>query len=269
MEGIQKQESPIIRVTRWSVKMSFPKKGIKQHDKHSDTTIYGVDAEGNEKVYAQVPSRRWDEWSKTDPLWIQAQSAMFDHLLSDPKTRDFVIKVNIQAALEKGDKDTAVKLWDALSESTKTELMARSETNTSTEEMNKSYSISGVQKVWAKRGKQGINSSELQKLIIKQRGRCALSGALMIFDKTWGTPKINGQGCHPLYAAVDHISPGNREHGHQLVCYDLNDLKGHLPKKVFSELQKTSAWKDLMQQWRSQSENDPTDIAAFKALLKD
>ena len=91
----------------------------------------------------------------------------------------------------------------------------------------------------------------------------------MIFDKTFGTPKINGQGCHPLYAAVDHVSPGNTEHGHQLVCYDLNDLKGHLPKKVFSELQKTSAWKNLMQLWRSQSEKDPMDIAAFKTLLKD
>ena len=62
--------------------------------------------------------------------------------------------------------------------------------------------------------------------------------------------------------------PG-RENGHQLVCYDLNDLKGHLPCKVFIELQKTTTWKKLMQQWRSQSEEDPMDISAFKALLKD
>ena len=77
--------------------------------------------------------------------------------------------------------------------------------------------------------------------------------------------------CHGvlLYAVVDHVSPGNREHGHQLVCYDLNDLKGHLSQKVFIELQKTSAWRNLMQQWRSQSENDPMKIAAFKTLLKD
>jgi hypothetical protein len=269
VEGIQKQESPIIRVTSWSVEMPFPKKGSKKPEKHGDTTIYGVDAEGNEKIYAQVPSQRWEEWSKTDPLWNQAQSAMFDHLLSDPMTRDFVIQVNIQAALEKGDEEMAVKLWNALSESAKAELKARSKTNTSSEEMNKSYCLSDVQKVWAERGKQGLNSSDLQKLIIKQRGRCALSGAVMIFDKAWGNPNINRQGCHPLYAAVDHVSPGNREHGHQLVCYDLNDLKGHLPKKVFIELQKTSAWKNLMQQWRSQSENNPMDIAAFKALLKD
>lgn len=127
MEGIQKQESPIIRVTRWSVKMSFPKKGSKKSEKHGDTTIYGADAEGNEKVYAQVSSQRREEWSKTDPLWNQAQSAMFDHLLSDPKTRDFVININIQAALEKGDEDLAIKLWNVLSESAKAELMAKTE----------------------------------------------------------------------------------------------------------------------------------------------
>jgi hypothetical protein len=194
---------------------------------------------------------------------------MFDHLLSDPNTRDFVIKVKIQVALEKGDEETAIKPWNALSELATAELMAKPENNTSTEELTNSYSLSDIQKVWAKKGKQRLGSSELQKLIIKQRGRCALSGALMIFDKACGNPNINKKGCHPLYAAVDHVSPGNTKHGHQLVCYDLNDLKGHLPQKVFTELQKTSAWKDLMQQWRSQSENDPTDIAAFKALLKD
>ncbi|MFA5438851.1 hypothetical protein, partial [Dehalococcoides sp.] len=169
---------------------------------------------------------------------------------------------------EKGDEKTAVKLWNALPESARVELMTKLETKTSTKDMNKSYVLSDVQKVWAKRGKQGLNSSELQRLIIKQRGRCALSGALMIFDKACGNPNTNRQGCHPLYAAVDHVYPG-RENGHQLVCYDLNDLKGHLPYKVFVELQNTSAWKKLMQQWRSQSENNPMDITAFKALLKD
>jgi hypothetical protein len=43
----------------------------------------------------------------------------------------------------------------------------------------------------------------------------------MIFEKEHGTPKVNTTGCHPLYAGVDHISPGNQG-------YDLNDLKGHL-----------------------------------------
>jgi len=127
MEGIQKPESPIIRVTRWSMKMSFPKKGSKKPEKHGDTTIYGVDAEGKEKVYAQIPSEHWEEWSKTDPLWNQAQSAMFDYLLFDPKTRDFVIKINLQAALENGDEEMTIKLWNALSESAKEELLAISD----------------------------------------------------------------------------------------------------------------------------------------------
>ena len=135
--------------------------------------------------------------------------------------------------------------------------------------MNEGYRLTPDQKAWANKRRQGLNPSHLEKLVIKQKGRCALSGALMIFDKAYGNPNINRRGCHPLYAAVDHVSPGNEEYGHQIVCYDLNDLKGHLPNKVFMELQNTSAWKDLMQQWKSQAENDRMDINAFKALLKD
>jgi len=52
---------------------------------------------------------------------------MFDCLLSDQSTRDTVIKINIQAALEKGNEDTAIRLWNALSESAKAELMAKPE----------------------------------------------------------------------------------------------------------------------------------------------
>jgi hypothetical protein len=127
MDRVEKQESPIVRLTRWSVTLSLPKEGINDPKKDGDKTIYGVDAEGNEKVYAQVPSEQWEEWSKTDLLWNQAQKVMFQHLLSDPKTRDTVIKINIQAALEKGDEETAIELWNALSESAKAELTAKPE----------------------------------------------------------------------------------------------------------------------------------------------
>lgn len=125
MARTKKQESPVTRLTRWSVTLSLPKKGSKDPKKYGYTTIYGVDAEGNERVYAQVLSERWEEWSKTDPLWRQAQKAMFQRLLSDPKTRDTVIKINIQAALEKSDEETAVKLCDALSDSAKAEFMSK------------------------------------------------------------------------------------------------------------------------------------------------
>ena len=127
MDRVEKQQSPTIRLTRWSVTLPLPKKGSDNPKKDGDTTIYGVDAEGNERVYRQVPSERWEEWSKTDPLWNQAQKAMFQHLLSHPSTRDTVIKINIQAALEKGDEETAIKLWNALSESASVELMAKPE----------------------------------------------------------------------------------------------------------------------------------------------
>jgi hypothetical protein len=86
-----------------------------------------VDAEGNERVYAQIPSKQWEQWSNTDPLWNEAQKAMFQHLLSDPCTRDTVIQINLQAALEKGDKETAIKLLNALSEPAKAKIMAKPE----------------------------------------------------------------------------------------------------------------------------------------------
>ena len=125
MGRIKKKESPIIRLTHWSVTLSLPEKESKESKKDGDTTVYGVDAEGNEKIYAQVPSKEWQQWSKADPLWIQAKKAMFEYLLSNPKTRDMVIEINLQAALEKGDEEKALKLWNALSESAKIELTTK------------------------------------------------------------------------------------------------------------------------------------------------
>ena len=91
----------------------------------------------------------------------------------------------------------------------------------------------------------------------------------MIFEKEYGNPNINTRGCHPLYAAIDHISPNYVKYGHQLVCYDLNDLKGHLPYKIFKELQIMEAWRQLMNEWRSLAEKNPMDIEAFKKALGD
>ena len=125
MERVKKQESPIIRLTRWKVEVSVSKKSSEEPRKVENWTIYGIDAEGNERVYAQVPHEKLEKWSKTDRLWKQARSAIFDRLLSYPRTRDTVIKINIQAALEKGHKDTAIRLWNALSDSAKAELMAK------------------------------------------------------------------------------------------------------------------------------------------------
>ena len=127
MERIKKRESPIIRLTRWQMEAFLSKKSSEESPKVENWTIYGVDAEGIEGVYAQVPYEQFEKWSKTDHLWRQAQPGMFYRLLSDPGTRDIVIKINIQAALDKGDEDTAILLWNALSDSAKAELMAKTE----------------------------------------------------------------------------------------------------------------------------------------------
>ncbi len=75
--------------------------------------------------------------------------------------------------------------------------------------MNEDYQLSPSQIEWARKRKQDLSPARLKELVLKQKGRCALSGARMIFEKKYGTPKINAAGCHPLYAAVDHISPKN------------------------------------------------------------
>lgn len=50
---------------------------------------------------------------------------MIQRLLSDPSTRDTVILINMEAAFRKGDEKMAVELWNALSESTKAEIIAK------------------------------------------------------------------------------------------------------------------------------------------------
>lgn len=125
------------------------------------------------------------------------------------------------------------------------------------------------QKIWASKKKQGATPDMLREKLKEQKGKCALSGVDMIFDKTKGTPKAGGEGCHPLYAAVDHKDPGNSDGGYQIVCYALNDLKGHLPTDCFQALSDTQAWNSLMKRWRSQAEQkNIDDHEAFKKLLR-
>lgn len=90
----------------------------------------------------------------------------------------------------------------------------------------------------------------------------------MIFDNAEGTPITGGRGCHPLYPAVDHIDPGNPHGGHQIMCYALNDLKGHLPTECFNALKRTKAWRTLMAKWRRQTGRNTRNRAAFMTLLR-
>ncbi|HSS47464.1 MAG TPA: hypothetical protein VLX28_00830, partial [Thermoanaerobaculia bacterium] len=66
----------------------------------------------------------------------------------------------------------------------------------------------------------------------------------------------------------DHCAPGCDNRGHEIVCYDLNDLKGHLPFECFKALRDTDAWLDLMSRWRGQAEKDRADRAAFLAIRR-
>jgi len=124
------------------------------------------------------------------------------------------------------------------------------------------------QERWASKRRQNVAKSLLREILVKQQGRCAISGVDMIFDVKEGTPMKGGKGCHPLYPAVDHIDPGNPNGGYQIVCYALNDLKGHLPPDCFEALQKTSAWQRLMDLWRQQACSNSSNRAAFMNLLR-
>lgn len=124
------------------------------------------------------------------------------------------------------------------------------------------------QEKWASKGRQGVAKTLLRSLLIQQECKCALSGVEMIFDTSEGTPVTGGKGCHPLYPAVDHIDPGNPNGGYQIVCYALNDLKGHLPFDCFNALTQTDAWRSLMDRWQKQTAIDRVDREAFKHLLR-
>lgn len=124
------------------------------------------------------------------------------------------------------------------------------------------------QKKWSSKRRQDVSATCLRSILIEQKGKCALSGVDLLFDVAEGTPKAGGRGCHPLYPAVDHIDPGNPHGGHQIVCYALNDLKGHLPFDCFEALKVTAAWKSLMAKWREQSMKDRADRESFMRMLR-
>jgi len=124
------------------------------------------------------------------------------------------------------------------------------------------------QEKWASKGRQGISKIDLRRILIEQKGKCAISGVDLIFDVKEGTPITGGEGCHPLYPAVDHIDSGNPQGGYQIVCYALNDLKGHLPVDCFEALQKTEAWKSLIRCWCQQAAKDRSDRTAFMKILR-
>jgi hypothetical protein len=123
---------------------------------------------------------------------------------------------------------------------------------------------------WAKSAarKYGYGKSYWLELVKQQKGRCGFSDAQLLFDVASGTPIAGGAGVHPLYAAVDHCSPGCDDLGHKIVSYDLNDLKGHLPPDCFRDLCDTPSWRKLMAKWRAQAEKSTENREAFRAIRR-
>lgn len=123
---------------------------------------------------------------------------------------------------------------------------------------------------WSKSAahKYGRGKSYWIELITRQRGRCGFSGVQLLFDAASGTAVAGGKGVHPIYAAVDHCSPGCDDLGHQIVSYDLNDLKGHLPPACFKDLCTTPSWRELMAKWRAQAEQSTENREAFRAIRR-
>ena len=102
VQGIQ-------HISRWTA-------NIKIDSGDTRWTFYGVDASGAEEVYAEcATNEEFERFKGADPLWKEASGAMFRRLLDDPRTRDTVLKINIRAALDKGDRSTAIELIKALS----------------------------------------------------------------------------------------------------------------------------------------------------------
>lgn len=130
------------------------------------------------------------------------------------------------------------------------------------------FQLTPAQERWASKRRQSVSPSRLRQILLTQLGLCAFSGAPLVFDVQEGTPQSNGPGCHPLYPAVDHVDPGNPCGGFQIVCYALNDLKGHLPMDCFEALRATAAWKTLMVAWKEQAATDYMDRKALMRLLR-
>jgi hypothetical protein len=137
-------------------------------------------------------------------------------------------------------------------------------------ETEQEFMIEAEHRRWAKSAarKYGRSISYWIDLIKTQNGRCAFSGAKLRFDAASGTAQAGGPGVHPIYAAVDHCSPGCDVLGHEIVSYDLNDLKGHLPPDCFADLRECPSWKRLMENWRRQADQAPEDRAAFLAVRR-
>ena len=118
-------ERPIVRISRLCMTSSVTGRGKRQRAETERWTVYGVDADGVERVYVEhVTGEEHKAWKETDPLWREAQRALLARLLRNPATRDTVLQINIRAALDAGDRETAAVLASHLSTEVRHRLIA-------------------------------------------------------------------------------------------------------------------------------------------------
>ncbi|MEA5389930.1 hypothetical protein VB738_01525 [Cyanobium gracile UHCC 0139] len=129
--------------------------------------------------------------------------------------------------------------------------------------MSSPFEVQEVHLWWAEaRAKRwGLPKSGLLKLLSANHGTCQLSGVQLFFG--------DGHQQHPLFAELDHRSPGSDHLGVQVICRSLNRIKGSLPYVLFADLVAQPSWSGLMERWRHQALLDPMDHEAFERLLMD
>jgi hypothetical protein len=96
--GSPMNDKPIVRLTR------FVGSGTKPRKKSGGTlhqVVYGVDEDGNERVYVVLETEEdLKAWRASNPLWREMQSQVIGTLFNNPATRDLDLRVNIQGALD-------------------------------------------------------------------------------------------------------------------------------------------------------------------------
>ncbi|HLH24963.1 MAG TPA: hypothetical protein VK066_20770 [Chloroflexota bacterium] len=120
------EDQPIVAISQLCWQHGGSGRGKRATSSTSRCTVYGVDANSVERVYVEHETdEEHQAWMASDPLWREAQRALFDRLLSNPATRDMVLLINIQGALEKGDDQTAIDLAKHLSPERLSKLLGR------------------------------------------------------------------------------------------------------------------------------------------------
>lgn len=96
MERTPVDKTPIVRITRFEEHASTSGRGKKFRIVPQRWTVYGVDAEGIERVYVEhTTEEEHKAWLATDALWHEAQLAVVDRFLADPRTRGMMIRLAI------------------------------------------------------------------------------------------------------------------------------------------------------------------------------